>query len=65
MKVRQISVPLSQDEYLVLERIANDECRRPRDQLRFIVRSFLTQKSEDTGLTLASNPVSSDPSHAA
>ncbi len=37
----RISVPLSNDEYVALSRLAVQEMRAPREQARFILRSVL------------------------
>jgi len=58
----RIYVPLRRPEWEALRDLADREYRDPREQAGYLLRQALTDlanKNEDTGLTLASYPVSS------
>jgi len=38
---RRIYLPLSKEEFVALQNAASDECRHPRDQVRWLLRRAL------------------------
>ena len=40
----RISVSLSEDEWLALQRLAADECRYPPEQLRYLLREAAARR---------------------
>ncbi len=40
----RISVPMTHEEYIALTEIAADNCRSPREQLRYLLREDLKRR---------------------